>query len=129
MTLDDTEIWSLSRLGYLLYSRGRLDEAASIFRGLLHLQPRLAYGWYALGLIRRDQGDPRNAAESLQRAINSDPTLWAARLALAELLFQNGRRADAQTILKPLLDASPATDQPSTDPAVRRGQTLWKCWQ
>lgn len=124
MALDATEVWSLSRLGFLFYSRGRLAEAAAIFHGLRQIQPREAYHWYAMGLIRRDQGDFRGAVESLNQAIGCDGELWAARVALAELLRGQGYGQDATAVLQPVVQATE-----SNDAAVRRGRALWRSWQ
>jgi tetratricopeptide (TPR) repeat protein len=122
MMLDDTELWSLSRLGWLLYSRERLEEAAAIFHGLLQLRPQAAYCWYALGLVRRDQGDFRGAVECLNQAIGCDSQQWPARVALAELLRGNGYNQDASAVLEPVTRAV------AGDAAVRRGQALFRCW-
>ncbi|QDG51653.1 tetratricopeptide repeat protein [Persicimonas caeni] len=124
MALDDVEAWSLSRLGFLFYSRGRLAQAAAIFHGLLQLRPRGAYQWYALGLVRRDQGDFRGAVESLNQALSCDANLWPARVALAELLRGQGYAQDAAAVLAPLVRSGD-----SSTPAVRRGRALWRCWQ
>jgi len=128
MILNDTEIWSLSKLGFVLYMREHHEEAAAIFRGLLHLQPRLPYSWYVLGLIRRDQGDAGEAAQALKHALSCDAEFWAARVVLAELFYQNGRPGEAQAILKPILGARISQDA-TRDAAIRRGRALWKCWQ
>ncbi|TDP75273.1 tetratricopeptide repeat protein [Bradymonas sediminis] len=128
MILNDTEIWSLSKLGFVLYMREHHEEAAAIFRGLLHLQPRLPYSWYVLGLIRRDQGDAGEAAQALKHALSCDAEFWAARVVLAELFYQNGRPGEALTILKPILGAR-RTQDATRDAAIRRGRALWKCWQ
>jgi tetratricopeptide (TPR) repeat protein len=124
MTLDDTELWSLSRLGFLLYSRGRLEDAAAIFHGLLQIRPKAAYCWYALGLVRRDQEAFRGAVECLNQAVACDGQFWAARVALAELLRQNGYAQDASAVLEPVTRATEIDV-----PAVRRGRALWRCWQ
>lgn len=123
MNLDDTEVWSLCRLGYVLYARERFGEAAAIFHGLVQLRPRSAYPWYALGLVRREQGDFRGAVESLNQAIACDQRFWEARVALAELLRGHGYPQDANAMLEPVTRAAEADH-----PAVRRGQTLWRCW-
>lgn len=121
--LNDTEFWSLARLGFLLYSRERLQEAGAVFHGLIQLDPQASYCWYALGLVRRKQGDVRSAIESLNRAVGADQTFWEARVALAEVLRENGYAQDAMEVLKPV------TKAPSTrSSAVRRGKTLWRCW-
>lgn len=124
MTLDDTEVWSLSRLGFLLYTRERLEEAAAVFHGLLQLRPKDAYCWYALGLVRRDQEAFRGAVECLNQAVACDDAFWAARVALAELLRENGYPQDAAAVLEPVARAGELDE-----PAVRRGRTLWRCWQ
>jgi tetratricopeptide (TPR) repeat protein len=124
MTIDDTELWSLSKLGFVLYSRERLNRAGALFHGLVQLRPQAAYCWYALGLVRRDQGAFREAVESLNQAVSCDGRFWKARVALAELLHANGYDQDARAVLEPLLDASVSADR-----AVRRGRTLWRCWR
>lgn len=124
MTIGETEVWSLSRLGFLFYSRGRLERAAAIFHGLLQVVPRNAYCWYALGLVRRDQGDFRGAVECLNQAVGCDGRFWKARVALAELLRKNGYGQDALAVLEPVRQA-----MDSDDAAVRRGQALWRCWR
>lgn len=121
--LDSIEVWSLSRLGFLFYSHGRLVEAAAIFHGLRQLRPREPYHWYAMGLIRRDQGDFRGSVESFNQALGYDPSFWVARVALAELLKGQGYAQDATVVLEPLV-----RDATSTVPAVQRGRALWKCW-
>lgn len=128
MILNDTEVWSVCQLGLLLYEREHFDEAAAIFNGLLHLQPRLAYGWYMLGLVRRAQGQPSEAAQALKNALSCEADFWASRVVLAELYYQNGRAAEAQKILKPVLGARAAKDVPAAE-AIRRGRALWRCWQ
>ncbi len=124
MNLDDTEVWSLARLGFLFYSRGRYEEAGAIFHGLVQVRPSNAYSWYALGLVRHEQGAFRGAVESLNQAVSCDPQMWRARAALAELLYQNGYKQDAGAVLEPMLQPS----APADDRAVRRGRVLWRCW-
>ncbi|MFP4597412.1 MAG: tetratricopeptide repeat protein [Persicimonas sp.] len=124
MNFDDTEVWSLARLGFLFYSRGRLEEAGAIFHGLVQIRPVNAYSWYALGLVRREQGAFRGAVECLNEAISCDPKMWRARAALAELLYAHGYKQDAGAVLEPLLGPS----APADEPAVRRGRVLWRCW-
>lgn len=123
MSLDETEVWSLSKFGYVLYSRRRLAESGAIFDGLVQLRPSNAYCWYGLGLVRREQGDFRGAVESLNEAVKRDPRMWRARVTLAELLRAHGYRDDANNVLSPILQASAPEEAP-----VRRGQTLWRCW-
>ena len=124
MQLDDTEYWSLARLGFLLYSRRRLEQAAAIFHGLLQLRQQDRYCWYALGLVRRDQGAFRGAVECLNHALACDKTFWQARVALAELLREQGYLQDATAVLEPVVQA-PTADHA----AVRRGQALWRSWR
>jgi tetratricopeptide (TPR) repeat protein len=123
-TLDGTELWSLSRLGFLLYSRGRLTEAAAIFHGVIQLRPDAAYCWYALGLVRRDQDAFRGAVECLNHAVACDAHFWAARVALAELLREHGYLQDASAVLEPVIEASERDSL-----SVRRARALARCWR
>jgi putative PEP-CTERM system TPR-repeat lipoprotein len=61
-----------------------------------------------LGLVRMGQLDLDGARVALEGALAADPTSIAARLNLAKVLAQQGRGADAEKLLLPLLDKDPA---------------------
>lgn len=123
MNLTDTETWSLARVGFLYYLHRRLEDAAALFGGLTELRPDHAYGWYALGLVRREMGDFRGAVEALNQAVSVDGAMWPARLALAELLYDSGYVDDARAVLEPA-DAPNAPDVRE----VQRGRVLLERW-
>ena len=129
MTLNATEIFSLSRLGFIFYERGRPQKALAIFHGLLHLDPNYAYGWYIVGLIRRDQEDLPGAVEALEHALTCAPQHWAARVALAELYHRSEQLAHALSTLKPMLRLAEENRPALEQATLRRAKTLWHCWQ
>jgi cellulose synthase operon protein C len=61
-----------------------------------------------LGLVRLGRLDLEGAAAAFEGALAADPTSTAARLNLARVLTQLGRPAEAEKLLRTLLDKEPA---------------------
>ncbi|MDR3416976.1 MAG: PEP-CTERM system TPR-repeat protein PrsT, partial [Nevskia sp.] len=61
-----------------------------------------------LGLIRLERFDLDGARAAFEGALSADPTSTAARLNLAKVLAQQGHGADAEKLLRVLLDKEPA---------------------
>ena len=61
-----------------------------------------------LGLIRLERFDLDGARAAFEGALSADPTSTAARLNLAKVLAQQGHSADAEKLLRVLLDKEPA---------------------
>lgn len=123
MQLSDDEIWSLCKLGHQLYSRERYDDAERIFSGLVALDETLGYPWHALGMIARNRGDARRAADCFQRRLDLEPGADDSRVALAETLHGAGRVREAADLLRPF-ERDPEDDSP----AARRGRVLLERW-
>ena len=123
MQLTDDETYAVCKLGYQLYTRDRLDEAAEIFDGLVALDDTLGYPWHALGLIARRRGDAPRAIDCFQRRLELDPRAADSRVALAETLFEHGYRTDAAELLRHFRRA----DDESA--AARRGRVLLDRWE
>lgn len=121
--MTDTELWSLCKLGYQLYARGRYADARSIFEGLVALDDQLEYPWHALGLVARKCDDPARAEECLRRRLELAPDADASRVELAEVLYETGRVEEALS----LLDHFHPPDGDSS-PAARRGRVLRERW-
>ena len=69
-------------LAETLIGAGLFHEGADVFRHTLSLDPFLAVAWFGLGRVLAILGQPDAAIDALHRAIDLDPTLTPARLAL-----------------------------------------------
>jgi predicted TPR repeat methyltransferase len=74
-------VWT--RLGALLQSLKRFDEAVAACRLALNLAPERAESWYNLGCVFRDAGDRDQAEPLFREALKRDPNLDEARYFLA----------------------------------------------
>lgn len=123
MNLSETEIWSICKLGYQLYTRERYEDARTLFEGLVALDDSLGYPWHALGLIARDSENPSRAVECFRRRLEIDPDAGESRVALAELLYESGRPSKAIEALDHFA-RHPGDDSE----AARRGRVLRERW-
>lgn len=82
--------WARLGLGKIFQSTGRLQEAESVFEGLMQDNQRFtaAYDWLARTL--QAQGRGNEAQEVLQRAVGLSPKAILRQKALGELAMKNG---------------------------------------
>lgn len=78
---NPADLASAFGLGRALQAQGRNAEAAAIFERVVARAPDFAAAWYALGLMRDEQGDPA-AATAYRQALKADPSLHEAALNL-----------------------------------------------
>jgi len=76
--------------GLACIDAGRLDEATTVFEGLLAFNPRDAFAHVARGTIAERQGDDTLAFAHYSAALELEPTMVPALLARAELLLKLG---------------------------------------
>jgi tetratricopeptide (TPR) repeat protein len=84
----------------------RFAAAESLFVAIGTRRPPETGVLLALGTARRSQGALESAAADFRRAIELDPRLDEARLALAEILLDTNRTAEAWTALTPVPDST-----------------------
>lgn len=113
--------WTIERLGHILYTRGRYDQATAIFEGLTQLAPEVHYPWYALGLIARKRGNDALAADYLKHAMQLAPQDSSIKLALAELEIRRGDKSAAMQALQNI-------EQTRDSPEKKRALVLRKQW-
>lgn len=113
--------WTLERLGHLLYTRGRYDQAAPVFDGLAQLFPDRHYPWYALGMIAQKKGNEALACDYLRHALQLAPADAPTRLALAELELRRGDKQAALTALRGIERSPPCAQK-------KRALVLRKRW-
>jgi len=89
----------LLRLGEMLATRGRLDEAARALEDALVRAPGHAGGRYNLGVVRAMQGRAEDAVRAFAAVLEADPGHAAAALNLGELHRRRGDYGSALAVL------------------------------
>jgi predicted TPR repeat methyltransferase len=86
-------------------ARGDFAGAAEILEQTVELAPDFATAWFALGAIRDQMGERRNAITAFERARDTDPKDYhGARLQLARLGSGDAAPAMTQTYVRRLFD-------------------------
>ncbi|HXV64808.1 MAG TPA: sulfatase-like hydrolase/transferase [Vicinamibacteria bacterium] len=86
--------------GEALERANRLDEAVASYEKAIELRPEDAQNYWRRGAVRLKLGDGAGAEEGFRQALQRDPNLEAARLALARQLSQSGRAGEAKRLLE-----------------------------
>jgi len=105
LALDPTSRDRRVSLGSVLASRGRDDEAISIFRVLADAHD--AEGWYNLGTVMARQGDLNAASNAFREALAVDPSMAEARHNLGLALARAGRLSEAIVELREAVRLEP----------------------
>lgn len=82
-------------LGFELSRRGRAEEALEHLGQAVRLQPRWADVRYQFGLLLHGVGRNDDAIRAMDEALAINPSYVVARIALANLLFESNRPAEA----------------------------------
>ena len=82
-------------LGGMFMSVARRAEARQAYLRSTQVASNVAEGWYNLAICLRDEGDVDGAEAHLREAIRRQPSYFVAYEALAMLLYQLGRTAEA----------------------------------
>jgi tetratricopeptide (TPR) repeat protein len=85
----------------------QLSQAQHYLDEGLRRQPESAIGQFFLGSLNIKLKKFPAAEDALRRAIQLDPSMAQARLQLVNLLLQQGRRSDAESLLRDFLSAFP----------------------
>ena len=101
-TLDNKQHWSIAQLGYQHFERGRLNDARTIFEGLITLEPQYDYGWRILGEIAQKQNQHDVAIEYFKKSMQINGNDPGHRVALVQLYLQNQQRDAAWELLSPM---------------------------
>ena len=126
LQLDDRSAAVRYKLGLSRYRDGDIDSALREANRALAMDDQLADAHYLAALCLRDSGQRQAAADALERAIDRDPGMIAAREELSDLLAASGRYADQLEQLQVLarMDASHAERQVAVGLAqARDGKT------
>ncbi|HEX4143919.1 MAG TPA: tetratricopeptide repeat protein, partial [Pirellulales bacterium] len=102
-----TDAAPFNDLGVLLSEQGKLDEAITLFREGLAVEPGSSLGHFNLGTALASQDLFDESAEHFRRAIELDPHNVNASIGLAHLLLSRGRTDDARIELERALAVDP----------------------
>jgi predicted Zn-dependent protease len=78
---------------------GQLDDAASLFREALTIDPSFAPALYQLGTVLEYQDKMDEAVTMLQKAAAADPAYAEPHFALARIYRRQGRAKEADEAL------------------------------
>jgi tetratricopeptide (TPR) repeat protein len=101
------------RLGAMRMRQGRLHEALESFERAERLtrDPYVVYlARYFAGQVHERGKDLDRAEAAYRGAVAAVPHAQSATVPLASLLFRGGRRTQAQTLIRRMLDADPPVD-------------------
>ncbi len=91
--------WIINNIGLEYYRGGLYHEAAAAFMNTLSLYPDYFSAWYNLGLVRREQGALREAAESFEKALLLNPFDRETMLEIVDINWMLGSTARAGELL------------------------------
>jgi Flp pilus assembly protein TadD len=118
--LPGDQIEALAALGSRLYEQGKARDAATIFDGLIALDPKSHYGYAGLGAISLREEKLDDAIGYLRRAATlntKDPTVHAN---LGEALLRQAKFNDAATEF----DQAMKLDPQERDPGANRARAI-----
>ena len=130
--LSDDVLLAWANQGYFFYQQGKYDDAETIFKGLVTLNPKIAYYHTALGSIYEAKQDYEDALIEFNKALEIDADDICAlvnrgeiRLRKGEVLeaasdFQKGIKLDEVNIQK----QRQAGEKINPDPAAQRARAL-----
>lgn len=99
------EAWGI--LGLIAEKRGRHDDAETLYRRAIALNPNFAVAYLWLAGSRNMIAHPEEAVGYSQRAVELDPLSAFTRWAYASSLYSVGRFAEAERRLRELLESDP----------------------
>ena len=111
------EAYSMAELGYTFMEQGRLNEAQTVFQGLVISNPYDAYFHTVLGSIYQRQENLDGAIEEYSIAIGLDPANKDAFVNRGELLIRRGNFQQAAADFKNALELDPDGTSPSANRA------------
>jgi Flp pilus assembly protein TadD len=120
MRLNPNDAEAYFNMANLLLLTKSTDAAVQQARAGLTKQPNSAFGQFVLGSALDSSGNPAEAESALHRAVELDPSLSKAHLALVNIYLRAHRNNDAVAELKAFLHASP------NDPLAPKATELLK---
>ena len=118
--LSEETVAHIEQLAAALYSEDRLDEARTLFQGLVSLFPDRAEYWSALGAVLTRMEHHEEAVPVLSVALHLNPEDTSALVNRGECFIALGQVEDAARDLERAIELDPG----ETDPASHRARQL-----
>lgn len=90
-----------------LAATGRTDQAVKLLLLLLERSPS-GRAWYTLGMVQLAEGDTGRGRDSLRQALDLEPVMLSAHLALAESFARAGSVADVANQTREAISLNPS---------------------
>lgn len=114
------ELYFIAQHGYTLFLNGKIQDAQTVFEGLVAIDPRNDYYYRALGVVYHRRGDAERAIRQFTNAIKVAPRSVSAYVNRAEVHIS---RRDFDNALDDL-DKGIKTSRDPDDPITRKARAL-----
>ena len=131
-SLSDDVLLAWANQGYLFYKQGKYEESEVIFKGLVTLNPKIAYYHTALGSLYEAQEEYDKALEEFNAALEIDNDDICALINRGEISLRKGQVLEAAEDFKKGIELDDANmekqkeagEPPTPDPAAQRARAL-----
>lgn len=132
LNLSDEVLLSWANQGYFLFNQGKYEESATIFRGLVTLNSKVAYYHTALGSIYEAQEKYDEAMTEFDAALEIDGNDICALVNRGEIRLRQGDVLEAAEDFRKAIELDDANTQAQVaagqkvepDPAASRARAL-----
>jgi len=112
--LGNKDFSALLRFGSFFQTIGSNDLAVKFFEQALTVYPKNARIWFAVALLKANQGDLDGAKSTLQEALKLDKKFIDAYLALGRIYYQQGDFSQARRSWQKILEIEPGNADAKT---------------
>lgn len=114
------ELYFIAQHGYTLFLNGKIQDAQTVFEGLVAIDPRSDYYYRALGVVYHRRGDAERAIRQFSNALKVAPGSVAAYVNRAEVHISRRDYGAALDDLDRGIRLAPSLDEP----IVRKARAL-----
>ncbi|MES2503344.1 MAG: CesD/SycD/LcrH family type III secretion system chaperone [Myxococcota bacterium] len=107
----DPELKSIAQIAYFMMMQGKMDDAQTLFEGLVAIDPTDEYYYRALGVLAQKREDSHLALRHFGFAIQLAPQQPHGYVNRAEVYIYLDRKHDAETDLQEALGRMSRQDQ------------------
>ena len=120
----DEELRLMLEAGFVLREAHRLDDAETIFRGVIELLPDSDVPRVALGTVELQRGRFAEAQAACEEALRLRPASLYARVHHAEALLFQQKRVEAENELNEIIASDPESPHSRTARALLEAADL-----
>ncbi|UCB52603.1 MAG: tetratricopeptide repeat protein [Candidatus Zixiibacteriota bacterium] len=112
-----------------LFELGEYGEISEVYERILSHNPKDTFALFALARIYEKKGMAEAAIEKYKQIVDVDSTFLSARLSLAKLYQEEGRKDESTDLLDDLIEILPPAERVFTCQQCGHttGQPLWRC--